>query len=264
MDMSDPNITGEVRERLCNGCAEIKRRLALLLDAKCKVADEVHAIRKLGKTLRGGFSLLGLAGSSSAEIQAIGRLLSESRNATSRLSTWNKLNWHGNPAASSAIGMLLRQLTHSAARRPPRKTIGWCLARVDAAQAALPHPESENHAGIIPARLEKLHRRAIKRCHKLARGKDEDFHEARKAVKALLGAMHHLPKGTVPPDPRLEKLADLLGDENDLAMLASWLEAHGFTKAFVPDLWKTIEKNRNQLKKKAVLKVAAMIPETPQ
>ena len=43
----------------------------LILD-RVRIAEEVHATRKLGKSLRGGFALFRLGGNSSLEIQAIG------------------------------------------------------------------------------------------------------------------------------------------------------------------------------------------------
>lgn len=240
------------RERLATGCETMKKLLVGLLDSKGKVAEEVHAIRKLGKSLRGGFTLFRLGKSSALEIQAIGRLLSGPRDAVSRVNTWQKLGWVGEERISSAIAGLLDQHTHSAARRPPPETIDWCIERVDAAWNELEQLPEEDLAGRIAKGLEKLEKRTLKRCRKLEHRAGEDFHEARKAVKAWLGAIGFLPEGLIIPDPKLLELAELLGDENDLATLSVWLEDHGFTARFAPDLWKTLNQSRHRLQEKAV------------
>lgn len=246
------------RERLANGCDAMKHLLHGLLDSKGKVAEEVHAIRKLGKSLRGGFSLFRLGKSAALEIQAIGRLLSGPRDAVSRFNTWNKLEWAQDPQVASAIAGLLEQQTHSAARRPPQETIDWCLARVDAAAAKLGELPKESLAGLIAKGLGKLEKRTLKRCARLDHQAEEDFHEARKAVKALLGATGFLPEGLITADPKLHDLAELLGDENDLSTLSVWLDEHGFTPRFAPDLWKTITSKRRGLQKTVIEEAAKL------
>jgi hypothetical protein len=236
----------------------MKQSLLGLLDSKGKVAEEVHAIRKLGKSLRGGFWLFRLEKSSALEIQAIGRLLSEPRDAVSRLNTWSKLAWNDDPKVALAIAGLLDQQTHSAARRPPPETIAWCVERTDAAQKELQGLAAEELTGMIAKGLEKLEKRALKRCQKLDHREQEDFHEARKAVKALLGAAGFLPESVMHLDPKLHDMAEMLGDENDLATLSRWLVNHGFTPRFAPGLWKSLERTRRGLQGKAI-KVAAKL-----
>src|SRR5687768_18434084 len=107
------------REQLAAGCDTMEHLLAGLLDSKGRVAEEIHVLRKLGKSLRGGFALFRLGRTSAREVQAIGRLLSGPRDAVSRLNTWNKLGWKGDAPAAAAIVGLLDLQTHSAARRPP-------------------------------------------------------------------------------------------------------------------------------------------------
>lgn len=237
-------------QRLAGSCNLMEQLLHSLLDAKGRVAEEVHAIRKLGKSMRGGFSLFRLGHNSSKEIQAIGRLLSGPRDAVSRFSTWDKLAWEGDAAA--AIHGLLEQQTHSAARRPPAETIAWCVARVTAARQnllELPQPEL---AARISTGLKKLDKQVTKRCKRLKHDGEEDFHDARKALKAYLGALGFLPEGTMTLDAKTLDLPEILGDENDLATLATWLDQHGFTRNFVPTLWKKLEKSRSQLRKRAI------------
>lgn len=238
-------------EQLSGGCATMEQLLNGLLDSQGRVAEEVHAIRKLGKSLRGGFSLFRLK-SSAREIQAIGRLLSGPRDAVSRLSTWGKVAWEDDAPASAAILGLLDQQTHSAARRPPAETIAWCLERVAQARKNLQELPAENLADRLAKGEKKLGRQVTKRFKNLDHNAEEDFHDARKAIKAYLGAIKFLPEGSVVPDAKMVDLAEILGDENDLATLTAWLENHGFTSDFVPTLWKKVKSARNRLRKQAI------------
>ena len=246
------------RERLASGCETMTHLLLGLLDSKGRVAEEIHAIRKLGKSLRGGFALFRLDQSSAREIQMIGRLLAGPRDAVSRLNTWHKLAWNIDPRLAAAIEAVLDQQTHSSARRPPPKTIEWCIERVAVACHSLHELAPENLAAMIAAGLAKLQRKTIKRCRKLEHRADKDFHNTRKALKAWLGAIGFLPLGRVAPDPRFEQLAELLGDENDLATLAAWLKSHGFTAKFAPDLWQTLIAARRELQRR-IIKDAARL-----
>lgn len=240
------------REKLTQECISMKGRLRGLLDSSGRVAEEIHGIRKLGKSLRGGFALFGLEKNAALEIQAVGRLLSEPRDAVSRFKTWNKLEWNDDPAVAVAVGKLLEQQTHSAARRPPPETVDWCLARVDAAIHSLAALESVDLEKTVCKGLAKLEKRVLKRCRKLNHSEEEDFHEARKSVKAWLGAIAYLPEGTIKVDATLHDIGELLGDENDLATLATWLEGHGFTNKFAPVLWSRIKSSRRALQKRVI------------
>lgn len=238
--------------KLADSCDDLKKQLLGLLDSSGRVAEEVHSIRKLGKSLRGGFSLFGLKQSSGAEIQAIGRLLSEPRDATSRLKTWNTLAWNGDPPVAAAIAALINQQTRSTSRRPPPETIDWCLHRVDAAFHALDEIPTEKLDSKIKKGLKPIVRRAKRHCHTLRKVSSPDLHETRKALKTLMGAADFLPEGAIPHMREVEKLTEHLGDENDLAMLSIWLKNHGFTKKFTPHLWKAIKAARKRIQRKAV------------
>ena len=241
-------------QRLAGSCDVMEQLLNGLLDAKGRIGEEIHAIRKLGKSMRGGFSLFRLGRNSEKEIQVIGRLLSGPRDSVSRLNTWDKLAWEGDAAA--AIRGLLEQQTHSAARRPPPETVAWCVARVDAArQNLLKLPQAELGERILTG-LKKLDKQVTKHCKRLHRDGEEDFHDARKALKAYLGALGFLPEGAVMLDPKTVNLPEILGDENDLTTLSTWLEHHGFTRNFVPTLWKKLAKSRSRLRKQAIRDVA--------
>jgi hypothetical protein len=157
----------------------------------------------------------------------------------------------GEPAACTAIAGLLEQQTHSAARRPPPEAIDWCAARVDAACVELLALPEDPLAGRCGEGLDKLRKKLRKRFKDLDHGREEDFHEARKALKAWLGALGFLPDRSPAADSLPLKLADWLGDENDLATLGIWLVEHGFTDCFVPDLWQCLSAERRRLQNKA-------------
>jgi len=244
-------------EKLAACCDAMKHLLQGLQCPKGPVADDIHAIRKLGKSLRGGFSLFSLSATSAREIQAIGRLLSGPRDAVSRLSTWQKLGWNEDPSVASAIIGLLEQQAHSAALSPPAETISWCTDRLDAATRNLQQASTKSLANDLARRLAKLHRKLCKRCRNLGLNGKEDFHEARKALKAYLGAVDFLPKGRIPLDPKITEIAEILGDENDLTTLSAWLKSRGFTRHFVPSLWIAITQAHRTFQKQAIRDVAA-------
>ncbi|MEI6178190.1 MAG: CHAD domain-containing protein [Verrucomicrobiota bacterium] len=259
MNPIDESAAQATRDRLTDGCAAMKRLLTGLLDSKGRVAEEVHSIRKLGKSLRGGLTLFRLGKSAALEIQSIGRLLSGPRDAVSRINTWHKLAWEGDPATMAAIIGLLDIQTHSAARRPTPDVIAWCLQRVDAATNELLALPPAELADRLSKGLKRLKQRACKHCRKLDHREIEYFHETRKALKAWLGAMDYLPAETVGVDPEYVAMVELLGDENDLATLSHWLNGHGFTRRFAPNLWETLEISRRNIQRQ-VIESAATIP----
>jgi hypothetical protein len=230
----------------------MERLLHGLLLPDGQIAEEVHAIRKLGKSLRGGFTLFRLRKTSAKEIQAVGRLLSAPRDAVSRLGTWKKLGWQEDAAAAAVIAALLELQTHSAAQQAPPEVITWCVERVVAARRDLQELPPENMADRLAQGISKLGKQVASRCKKLEQPGEEDFHDARKALKAYLGAVGFLREGAVALDVKMLELSELLGDENDLTTLSNWLLAHGFTPHFVPGLWKKLERTRGKLHKKAL------------
>lgn len=255
MNPAIPSAAQFAGHQLASGCEAMERLLNGLLDSKGRIAEEVHAIRKLGKSLRGGFALFRLK-DAGREIQAIGRLLSGPRDAVSRFKTWNHYAWNEDEKVAAAIAGLLDQQTHSAARRPPPETISWCLERVAEAKCALAALPEENLDETVAGNLKKLSKQVRKRCLHLDHREEEDFHEARKALKAYLGAIGFLPEGTVSALPKMAEIADLLGDENDISTLSEWLETHGFTVNFAPLLWKLLDDKRRKLQKRVIADAA--------
>lgn len=243
----EPETAVHVRQQLVAGCESMKARLSGLTDSHGRITEEIHATRKLGKSLRGGLALFGLRGTACREIQAIGRLLSGSRDAASRIHTWQKLGWNEVPSTAAAILGILEIQMDSSRRKPAAETIAWCQDRVDAVVRELSELSDESMPGQIESGAAKLEKRLIKRCLRLRHDKPERFHEARKAVKAWLGAMDYLPSELrhIPSD--YHHLAESLGDENDLATLMHWLERYGFTDHLAPELWHFLRKNRREL-----------------
>ncbi len=248
------------RERVITGCGAMEQMLRELPDSKGRVAEQVHGIRKLGKSLRGGFILFGLGSSSAKEIQAIGRLLAAPRDAVSRLATWDGLAWKENIGAAPAIRALLVQHTHSAARKLPSEALDWCLDRVTAARSHLEKLPREDLGERVRRGLHKLERRVAKHCGKLQRRREEDFHEARKTLKAYLGAIGYLPDNVIVLEPKWLEIPELLGDENDIATLSVWLDNHGFTAHLVPTLWNRIHELREKFQTKVAEKVSHLDP----
>jgi len=257
-----PTPTGRtVHRSLELACGEMKRRLHGLLEPKSKVAAEIHALRKLGKLVRGGLRLLGVPREDVEAMSAIGRLLGTPRDAVSRLTTWQRLDWEAGPHAGDpsvvAILALLEANAKAAARRPPREVVAWADARLRHAHAALKAiPTAEWPVRIAAGRGELL-RRLAKRLKRLERGQPgpHQFHRARKALKGWLGALHHL--GESPPEP-VVALADVLGDVNDLHVLGVWLDGHGFSRAFAPVAWRAIDEKLARLEAAALVEAPAV------
>ncbi len=107
--------------------------------------------------------------------------------------------------------------------------------------------------------MTKLGRQVDKRCRRLDHTGHEIFHDARKALKAYLGALAFLPDGAFRHHPAMVELTEILGDENDLTTLSHWLEIHGFTVEFASDLWLKIDKSRKLLQQRAMLEAALLV-----
>lgn len=252
MDSLTDEQANEARGRILGECRKLQAMVAGLTTREDNVADQVHEIRKLGKSLRGAFAMMRLHKSSARDLQAIGRLLSAPRDAVVRLATWEQIGWEDDPGVAAAIRSLLEQGTHGTPRHPPEAALIWCGSRIESAMAKLEAIQPEDLAKRAGKGFRKLDKRVRKRCRKLDRDRTGSFHEARKAIKAWLGAIAHLPEDRRPGDPGFRELAKLLGDENDLAVLSAWLEEHGFTRRFAPALHHEIGIARGDLQLRAV------------
>jgi hypothetical protein len=240
-----------VRDQIAAALDEMERRLHGLLDSKGRVAEETHALRKLGKSIRGGLNLFGLPKSAVRAIRAIGRLLGGPRDAVSRRTTWQRLALAEGPHAEefsvAAIGALLDQHARSAARRPPPQTISWAEVRLRHCRAALSAIPEETLSHRAEKGLRKLRKQIRTSLRAIITDHGEhQFHDLRKAIKAWLGALHHLGQT---PDERIVQFTDLLGDVNDLHVFATWLDSHGFVRALAPISWRAVDEKLGNLKK---------------
>jgi CHAD domain-containing protein len=256
MSCEEPTDFPGTRAALIAACVEMERLLGGLNDSHGKVADEIHQVRKLGKRLRGGLAMCGESKPCIRWIAVIGRMLGGSRDATVRLKTWRKLEPGEMPAGSveAAIGALLEVEASAANRRPPQEVIDWSQAALGQVVSRLAARTDEEMAacsveGVV--RLERQLRKRLKRA--LQRVRNEDFHECRKAVKAWLGGLSMvLPGVEVPGAAEAEKLAESLGDENDLEVLAGWLTSRGFTPATAGPAWKTLRKRQEKVRRRSI------------
>jgi hypothetical protein len=212
------------RDRVLAGCGTLRAQLRGLTATGEHLAGKVHDLRRLGKAVRGGCALFLLHDSAGREIQAVGRLLSGTRDATSRRQTWLRLDWEGGARPAAAIRSLLYQESRAVIRRYPPQAIGWCLDRVDSAIRTLRELPEGELAETLEKGVARLQRRVFRRCGRLEPG-SPGFHAARKAIKAWLGALGFLPE---------------------------WLLGHGFTDRFVPGLWKTLCASRNKLQRRVI------------
>ena len=245
-------IAAAARDRVLAGCDTLRQQLRGLSGTGEGLSKKVHDLRRFGKAVRGGCALFLLQDSAGREIQAIGRLLSGTRDALSRRQTWLRLDWDADAALAKAIRSLLYQESRAVIRPYPPQAIAWCLDRVDVAQQPLRELPPGDLAETLRKGLTRLQHRVFRRCGRLEQGGVADFHAARKAAKAWLGALGFLPEGLVPSDPALEQAAKWLGDENDLATLSEWLLNHGFTDRFAAGLWKTLRASRRKLQRRVI------------
>jgi len=244
------------RGNLIAACTEMERMLSGLNDSHGRVADEIHQVRKLGKRLRGGLTVIGEAKPCIRWIAVIGRMLGASRDAVVRSKTWDDLEIDCSAPASAeaAISAMLGLEAHAAARRPPQPVIDWSLAALGQVKGRLEARTDEETAQLAEAGSHHLKKQLKKRLKRaLQRVDNEDFHACRKAAKAWLGGMSLVaPELDLPAKAETEKLADSLGNENDLEVLATWLTERGFTHATTRVAWKSLLKRQEKIRRRSI------------
>jgi CHAD domain-containing protein len=244
------------RGAIIAACDEMAHLLDGLNDTHGRVADEIHQTRKAGKKLRGALVMVGEPKPCIRWIAVIGRMLGGSRDAAVRAKTWQSLGTIVAPAGSAeaAVTALLELEAHASTRRPPQAVIDWSLAALEQVKSRLEAQTAEEVAKAAEdgaAKLERQLRKRLKRA--LQRVSNEDFHACRKAAKAWLGGMAlTAPEVELPAKKEAEDLASSLGDENDLAVLADWLETRGFTPSVCPAAWKVLRKRQEKIRRKSI------------
>ena len=256
MSSEDPIKLVGTRAALIAACVEMERLLGGLNDSHGRVAEEIHQVRKLGKRLRGALAMCGEPKPCIRWIAVIGRMLGGTRDATVRVKTWKSLDIGENAVGSveAAIGALLDLEASAANRRPPQAVVDWshaALGQVVSRLAARTEEEMAASAVEGVARLERQLRKQLKRA--LQRVHNEDFHECRKAAKAWLGGLSLVRPGVdLPGVEQAGQLAESLGDENDLEVLACWLTSRGFTPATAGTAWKLLHKRQERVRRRSI------------
>jgi CHAD domain-containing protein len=256
-DSTDPaSDFSDARAALIAACDEMENRLRGLLDSQGKVVDEIHQLRKLGKRVRGGLAMIGEPKPCLRWIAVIGKMLGGSRDAVVRARTWKSLGVDSTAtgAVETAIRELLDLEADASIRKPPQGVIDWSLSAVGQVRARLEahSPEEVAHqaskgAGLLRRRLKRRLKRALDRVQ------NEDFHDCRKAVKAWLGGMAVVaPSLPLPAKEETEKLANSLGEENDLEVLATWLTSRGFSPATAKSAWKVLHKRQEKVRRRSI------------
>jgi CHAD domain-containing protein len=253
---SNPTDFANARASMIAACVEMERLLGGLNDSHGRVADEIHQLRKLGKRLRGALQMFGESKPCIRWIAVIGRMLGGTRDSNVRVKTWQSLGMGEALPGSveAAIGGLLELEAAAANRRPPQAVVDWsqaALGQVVSRLAARGDDEAAASAIEGEARLHRQLRKRLKRA--LARVRNEDFHECRKVAKAWLGGMSLVAPGVdLPGRKEAEKLADSLGVENDLAVLASWLSDRGFSPTTAAAAWKVLRKRQEKIRRQSI------------
>ncbi len=230
--------------------------LSGLNDSHGRVADEIHEVRKHGKRLRGGLAVIGEAKPCIRWLAVTGRMLGGSRDAVVRAKTWDSLGVPSSAPASAeaAIGALLALEAQAAARRPPQEVIDWSLAALGQVRGRLEARGEAETAAAAEAGARQLKKQLKKRLKRaLQRVDNEDFHDCRKAAKAWLGGVALVaPEVVLPGREEAEKLADNLGEEHDLEVLALWLGERGFTHATTRTAWKILLKRQEKIRRRSI------------
>jgi CHAD domain-containing protein len=251
-----PSPFAGAREAIIAACTEMERLLDGLNDTHGRVADEIHLARKAGKRLRGALVMAGEPKPCIRWIAVIGRMLGGSRDAVVRLKTWQALGTIVAPvgSAEAAVAALLELEAHSFTRRPPQPVIDWSLAALTQVRGRIEAQTDEEVAKAAEDGADKLEKQLRKRLKRaLQRVSNEDFHACRKAAKAWLGGMAlTAPEMKLPAKEEAENLASSLGDENDLEVLAEWLETRGFTPSVCPAAWKILRKRQEKIRRRSI------------
>ena len=221
-------------------------------------AEHIHTLRKRGKRLRGGLVLFAAPKHVLHDLRDMGRMLGASRDAAVRQATLRGLRAEpgeafGGDAALNVAEALLAEEASFGCGTPPPTVLGFLADRLAGVEAWLRAPRPDPAADSLVARVGHLEQRALKRLENIARkgARPPHFHEARKAVKRLHGALWFLrPASEVHAAKtmrRLVVLGDDLGGINDLDVLELWLNRAGLTAAHLPGLHRAMARRRHRL-----------------
>ncbi len=238
-------------------CGDLQSLLHSLGEKGRDSSADIHLIRKTGKVIRGGIALFRLERTAARSVRSIGRMLADRRDAVSLQHTWSRLEWHEEPKTAAAVTALLAAAAASAAA-PPREAVDWCIDRIAETSAVVSALNPESAAIKATKGWHQLRRNAHKACADLDYRNEEAFHHARKTLKAWTGAAGLFPDDSQKLPEPAESLAECLGDENDLATLASWLRRHGFTRHISPGLCSVVQVARRKCQRAAIRQATAL------
>lgn len=192
----------------------------LLRGPRAPKASAVHLARKRLKDARAALRLLR---------PVLGRALAEREDATLRRAARRLSALRDAQVAAGLLESLGGGGTLRPAAKPPRP-VDWRLSSAQIAasrrrlDAAAPREPS---ASEVRAGVERNYRQARRRLRAALRsGSGEDRHSLRKSVKRLLAQRRLLSRASRPRDG-FDRLARLLGEERDLALLLKALPRRG-------------------------------------
>ena len=250
-----------VQDQLLAACSHCESLLHRLVAPDASVCDLIHQLRKLGKSLRGGIAMCKLDPHALDHLQAIGRMFSDARDSFVRLQTWDALNWHEDAIAYAAITAALEAQLDASSSPPSPAMIDWCLMLLGPVTDTIRSAPIELMAQALAIGIQQQDELIAKRCLQLQSKHPERFHRCRKAIKARLGGLDYLPC----PQPELKAtykpLSDQLGEENDLATLAHWLDHHGFSQKLLPSLWCALKDKQRALQQEIEVTLQQLHPD---
>jgi CHAD domain-containing protein len=235
------------------------------LKAQTVADEEVHASRKAMKRARAALRLLrdtiGDAAyrRENAALRDAGRHLSAVRDAAVTLKAFDELLARS-PGEHEAAAIALRRtleedlLSARHVLRRPSRELDAATALLDRRKRSLAVTQRPDDPMALRAALKRIYRKARTA---MASAREEQtpeaLHEWRKHVKYLVNAMNGLDACLRPHAKcvarRAEKLADHLGDDHDLVVLAARMPR---SSAGVKAMTASIGKRRRRLRKRAV------------
>ncbi|HKY92021.1 MAG TPA: CHAD domain-containing protein [Nevskiaceae bacterium] len=264
-------MSAETKSILCTAVATRMLEEALQEARQClkrqAVADEeVHAARKALKRARAALRLLRPSIGDAAyrrentALRDAGQHLSAIRDAKANLDALDALLERNPDEKTDAAAVELRRtleedlLCARHALRRPSKALDEATALLDRRKRGLDGAAQPDDALALQAGLKKIYRKArVAMTEAREEATPEAFHEWRKQVKYLLNAVNGIQACLDPPSERVsrraEKLADRLGDDHDLAVLAARIPP---ASAGSQTMARSIAKRRRRLRKDAV------------
>ena len=239
------------------------KRFDDLVAGKGDAAEQVYEIRKVLKRLRAGTRMLRVVADPQgcravrSACRDAGRILSESRDQTVRLETFRGQFGDeacGEPESVNAVRLRLEKESSQVGGIAAERALEACRLFREAALSASSRGKAGRSA--ILRSLQGLLKRSRTEYLDIRNGHSEDFHELRKRVKDLYYNLTVLPVDAKEEIKdwiaRLKKLSDILGEENDNAVLMDWLSAEGYKERDDSDLWVPLRECRQKLRDQSI------------